>query len=425
MAAKLADPLAEPLAELVLEDFSPRFDQLADRFPDNPRWQTLRQTGSELWLDSGDIEAIGRLWTRQFSAVTTNNTLLNKEVQKGQYDSLIQRAASLVRTRAGRKIQDRELALEIAFVLNARHALRLVEAFDAYVSVEEHTDLACDAEGAVRYARRFHAICPQRFFVKIPFTPAGLLAARRCHDEDIPVNLTLGFSARQNYLAARFARPRFVNVFLGRLNQFVSENELGDGNLVGEKATLASCRAVAEAARKHRLPTRQIAASLRSGQQIADLAGVDVITMPVAAADEFLSLPDPQIVSRRNEDYDVQLADTVEVEEAALDELWDVPDVLAEACDELDKRDPGDLSPQDLVHALHEASLPDLLVNWPDSQVQVSLKEGKIPRIHTWLEGLANGEFGIDALMNLAGLSSFTTDQAAMDARVREVLGMK
>ena len=173
MAARPADPLAAPLAELVLEDFTPHFDQLADRFPDNPRWRKLRDVGTELWLDSGDIEAVGRLWARQFSAVTTNNTLLNREVQKGQYDSLIKRAAALLRTRAGRKLSDRELALEIAFVLNARHALRLVEAFDAHVSVEEHTDLAHDVDGAVRYARRFHAICPQRFYVTIPFTPAA------------------------------------------------------------------------------------------------------------------------------------------------------------------------------------------------------------------------------------------------------------
>ncbi|MDD4891743.1 MAG: transaldolase family protein [Phycisphaerae bacterium] len=423
MANKATDRLADPLTQLVLEDFTPHFDQLRERFPDNPRWRKLADVGTELWLDSGDIEAIGRLWARPFTAVTTNNTLLNKEVQRGQYDELIKRAATIVRARAGRKVDDRELIQEIAFVLNARHALRLVEAFDAFVSVEEHTDLAHDVEGAVRFARRYHAVCPQRFLVKIPLTAAGLIAARRCHDEGIGVNLTLGFSARQNYLAARFARPRFVNVFLGRLNQFVTENELGDGKMVGEKATLASRRAVAEAAEKHHLPTRQIAASIRFGEQIVDLAGVDVMTIPIAAAEQYLALPNTPLTDRRRQNYRVEFADLLDVEIAGFDDLWDVPDVLVEACDELDRRDPKELEPGDLVSLLEEDSMPGLLVNWPAPQVQLAQREGKIPNLHTWQEGLADGEFGLDALMNLAGLASFAQDQAAMDDRVRAVLG--
>lgn len=424
MATSSSVPWAEPLAELVLEDFTPHYGQLADRFSDHDRWQKLRGIGSELWLDSGEIESVGRLWARQFSAVTTNNTLLNKEVRKGQYDALIQRVAALVRSRAGRKVQEGELILEVAFALNARHALRLVEAFDAYVSVEEHTDLAHDVDAAVQFAGRFHAICPQRFYVKIPFTPAGLLAARRCGEQGIPINMTLGFSARQNYLAARFARPRFVNVFLGRLNQFVADNELGDGCHIGEKAALASCRAVSELRSRLGLPTRQIAASMRSGQQVVDLAGIDVLTMPTAAAEEFLALPDPHIVDCRGEDYDIQLNDTVIVEQAGLDNLWDVPDVLAEACDELDRQELSDFGPADLIEVMHDHTLGDLLVNWPSTHVQLARREGKIPIIDSWLEGLAAGQFAIDAVMNLAGLTSFAVDQQEMDDRIRKVLGI-
>lgn len=423
MTRRSSDPFAEPLAELVLENFTPHFGRLKDRFPSQPAWQELAATGSELWLDSGDIEAVGRLWCRQFSAVTTNNTLLNTEVQKGPYDELIRRAAAIIRGRAGRKVDDRELILEIAFVLNARHGLRLVEAFDAFVSVEEHTDLAFDAEAAVRYARRYAALCPQRFIVKVPFTPAGLIAARRCGDEGIPVNLTLGFSARQNYLATRFARPRFVNVFLGRLNQFVEENDLGDGRFVGEKTTLASQRAVADAARKHHLPTRQIAASIRSGGQIANLAGVDVLTIPVAAAEASAAQPPAKIVRCTERDYAVQFTDSPEVDEARFDELWEVPDVLAEACDELDRRDPADVTEADLLDTLADSALPGLLVNWPQSQTQLARQEGKIPHMHTWREGLADGAFSLDALMNLAGLASFAADQQAMDARIEATLG--
>ena len=90
------------------------------------------------------------------------------------------------------------------------------------------------------FARRYFEIEPDHFFVKLPLTPDGFVAARILGREGVRVNFTLGFSARQNYLAAEFAKPWFVNVFLGRLNQLVEENKLGSPENVGEKAALAS-----------------------------------------------------------------------------------------------------------------------------------------------------------------------------------------
>ncbi|MBN2764675.1 MAG: hypothetical protein JXR41_16395, partial [Bacteroidales bacterium] len=52
----------------------------------DPFWQALRDTGTELWLDTGDIEEAEANWSGEMSALTTNNTLLNNEIQKGIYD---------------------------------------------------------------------------------------------------------------------------------------------------------------------------------------------------------------------------------------------------------------------------------------------------------------------------------------------------
>ena len=106
------------------------------------------------------------MWTQEFSALTTNNTLLNKEVQTGRYNSLVSKAAQILA--AYPQLTEQERMLEFAFILNAWHALRLVEKFDAYVSVEEHTALANDVEQAIDYAKRFYAVCPERFIIKIP-----------------------------------------------------------------------------------------------------------------------------------------------------------------------------------------------------------------------------------------------------------------
>ena len=46
-------------------------------FATSPLWAAAARTGTALWLDTGDIDAAKALWTREFQALTTNNTLLN------------------------------------------------------------------------------------------------------------------------------------------------------------------------------------------------------------------------------------------------------------------------------------------------------------------------------------------------------------
>ena len=406
----------------VREGFTPRFGELAGTFPTLPAWRRLRDLGTELWLDTGSLDDAGRLWTREFSALTTNNTLLNREVQTGRYDDLIGRAVALLATFPDLSPRDR--MLELAFILNAYHGLRLVERFDAYVSVEEHTDLAHDVDAAVAYATRYHAVCPERFIIKIPLTPAGLLATRRLSADGVPVNHTLGFSARQNYVIARVGRPAYVNVFLGRLNSLVKDNGLGDGTYVGERATLASQGAVRELQGLPGLRSRQIGASFRGGPQVRDLAGIDVMTIPPKVAQEFLDLavePD-EIADRTGEQYAPPLADGVDAAAAGLPTLWDVGEEVAACLDALEGEDLGAFTPDDLVTFFGDHACGDVLVRWTGEQVATCAAEGKIPRVETWRDALAEGTVGLDALMNLAGLNAFTADQKAMDEHVAAVL---
>lgn len=438
--------------ELVLSGFAPRFGELRGRFGSNPLWKALRALGTELWLDTGDIEAARALWTQEFTALTTNNTLLNKEVQKGTYDALIGEAARLLSDFP--QLTDEQRKLEVAFILNARHGLRLVEEFDAFVSVEEHTDISNDLEAAVNCARRFHAVCPERFYVKIPLSPAGLLATRRVAAEGIPVNHTLGFSARQNYVIARIGRPAFVNVFMGRLNSFVADNGLGSGAYVGERATLASQRAVRELRAKLGIKTRQIGASFREAAQVRDLAGMDVMTIPPKVAQGFLDLglKPGDLSDRTGADYQPPLNEGVEPAQVGLNTLWDIDERLVACLDEFEKVDMDALTPEmlleffdnhncwELSYELEKKDLVeffpdwlvdffqahacgDVLVDWLPKQVKKSAAEGKIPKLKNWRKPIAKGTLGLDALMNLAGWNSFDADQREMDAHVRAVLG--
>ena len=247
------------------------------------------------------------MWTQNFVALTTNNTLLNNEVQKGIYDTLVPSTAKLLQDKG---ISGDHIVQEVAFVLNAVHGLKLVRTFDADVSVELHTAISNDAEASYQYGKRFHAICPDRFIVKVPLTPAGLLAARRLSDDGIRLNFTLGFSARQNLLIAALAKPTWVNVFMGRIGAFIADNKLGDGKNSGEKATLASQRTLRKLHEAGGPDVRQIGASIRNGAQVNDLLGLDVFTIPTGAAKGFLDLnPDAStIVDKSSNDPEVSFA---------------------------------------------------------------------------------------------------------------------
>jgi transaldolase len=381
----------------------------------NPFWAGLRAAGTECWLDTGDIAAASKLWCSEFTALTTNNTLLNNEVQKGIYDSLIKEAAPLLDG-----LDAHTKVVEIAFILNARHGLRLAQTFGGKVSVELHTDLAHDIDATVAYGKRYYAICPEHFIVKVPLTPSGLIATRKLRELGIPINFTLGFSARHNYLAAAFAKPSWVNVFLGRLNAYVADNALGDGKLVGEKATLASQAACTELSRGRAEPTRQIAASMREGAQVAALAGVDVFTIPTKCADDALAKLDGKFTNHTQDKLQVSLNPGVEAAAIRLGTLWDISPELRNLCQSLAAQPPQ--TGAELVERAHGAGCGDLFPRLSAADEAKLTSEGKIPKHATWAERIRQGELAIDTLLNLAGLISFTGDQTALDDRIRRLI---
>jgi transaldolase len=406
---------------LALEGFRPHYGELADAFPSLPVWRALRALGTRLWLDTGDLEEARTLWTREFSNLTTNNTLANHEVQKGLFDEAIRQAGERLR-RVAPGITREELVREVGFVVNSRLALRLVEAFDATVSVELHPGMAHDVDASVRYGHRYFAVCPERFLIKVPLTPAGMLATRRLSGAGIPVNFTLGFSARQNVLAASVARPAYVNVFMGRLNAFVADNGLGDGQGVGEKATLATQRAL------RTLPEGRpllIGASMRTAHQAAELAGLDVFTMPTSVARDLAAgkVDASSLRDRTGDEVAVTLAPGHDPAAVGLPSLWEVTPELHAAAARLGGLAPETLTPEDLVTRLEEAGL-NLFRRWTPEERAAVEADGKIPKYTRWAGELAAGRLALDDLMTTAALHSFVADQRALDSRIRELLGL-
>ncbi|SRR6056297_142721 len=407
-----ASPLAADVAEFVKQGIS--FDANGIEPDEGEFWRKLCDVETQLWLDTGDIEAIRSLWNRQFTGVTTNNALLNTEIQKQVYEEWIASANSLLKTLAPEfRIR------EIGFVLSVRHALRLAEEFRCPISVELHTDVAQDVEATLAYARRCHAICPEFFVVKIPLTPAGLIATKRLRSEGLPINCTLGFSARQNYIATAVANPSFVNVFLGRLNAYVVDNGLGDGRLVGEKATIASQSEVRVfALGLPQAETRQIAASVRDAHQLPQLAGVDIITMPPQVARQAREQLRQPWQPRVNEDYQVSLSTELDPETVRLEKLWDVEKHERNFVQKLILNPPE--TPEDFLRAATEYEVRDLFPQWSGEELETIAEDGKIPQHQRWSEKIAAGEVAIDSLLTAAGLASFAAAQAEVDDRIRQ-----
>ncbi len=378
-------------------------------------WQALKATGTELWLDTGDIDEAGRIWKKEMSALTTNNTLLNKEIQKGIYDETIKEVNTLLK-----ELPLTDRIIEIAFVLNAKHGLRLVDRFSGKVSVELHTDLSHDVERTVAYGKRLFDICPSNFIVKVPLTPSGLLGARALHEAGVTLNFTLNFSARQNAIIASVVKPDYLNIFLGRLNAYFSGNKLGSGENVGEKATFASQHIVHELTANNPKPTKQIAASMRSGSQLATLAGTDVYTMPTKVAEEGYNSLQPQFTSQKDVDLAVSLHEDVDPQSVRMETLWDVTDKERALALDLDANPPK--SSDELISRAHSVGCGDMFPRLSPEDLDLLDKDGKIPVHAKWQERVKAGDVAIDTLLNIAGLASFTQDQAALDSRIQGLI---
>ena len=408
------------IAALAVEH-ADRLDERRKSAPSKEAWASLRATGTELWLDTGDIEVADELWCAEFSGLTTNNSSLNAEVQKGIYDDLISDAGH----RLGRLLDPAEAAREIAFVLNAVHGLRLARRFGCTVSVELHTDMMDDVEGSLQFARRYHWISPEHFAIKVPLTASGLIAARILHEEGIPVNLTVGFSARQNFLAAALARPAFVNVFVARITSFIEGNGLGRGIDTAVRAALASQRAVSEVDAGLNLNVRQIMASMRAVDFLPALAGVDIQTLNPAIAREFeaLTADDRRITPCLDACPEPDVAPHVDINAVGLPALWDVSAEFKDAVSALAGADASSLSADAVRDHFRARGFGGLLPEWSAGDREVAREDGKIPRLARWQERLASGRIGLDALMNLSVRMAFATDQEAMDQRILGLIG--
>jgi transaldolase len=312
-----------------------------------------------------------------------------------------------------------EKVKEIAFIINARHGLRLASKFGGFVSVELHTDVSHDIKAIEYYGKRYHEICPDQFIVKVPYTAEGLIGARHLKDAGVRINFTLEFSARQNVIVTRTARPDYTNVFLGRIGAFMMDNKLGDGSGAGEMAVISSQNWVTAFSGQNPWQTKLIAASLRNYNQLELLAGTDVYTMPPKVAAAGRKSLNGKFLSRTHENYDVSLYPSAK--DAHIEKFWEVGDNVLNLAQRLNTKLPS--TGVELIHIAHEEGCEDMFPMLSREEKTALAEDGKIPVFSRWQQKIRDGKIAPDTLLTLAGLASFTADQAVLDQRILNIIG--
>ena len=410
------DTVSQKLEEVLHGLAFEKIEGESPRSKSDPLLARLKALGTEVWVDTGELEKAEAIWKDELTALTTNNTLANQVVQSGIMDKVIEDTIHKIRLE-GLELSEEDMILEVGFVINCKIALRLVQAFKVKVSVELHPAVSRSLERTLHFGRRYFKVCPEYFTVKVPLTPEGYLAVRTLRQEEVPINFTLGFSVRQNYLAARLASPDFVNVFLGRLNQVVIDHKAGTGDLVGEKVTLATQQALRSARDNHKeVNSRLIAASIRNGEQVAFLAGLDVLTIPPAAMKAFQDSGKSaeQVVSHIDDEIDPGI-DPQHALAKRFPELWKLSDEFENFVNALVANPQLDTMQGDELAEL--ASGVSLFHPFSEDDLKKIQGHGKIPDLSAWPESIA-----IDDLMTQSALQSFTKDQNALDERIRSFL---
>ena len=221
--------------------------------------------------DTGDIDAVAR-WQPQDA--TTNPSLLLAAAQDARYRPLVEEALKRGKGQA-------EASMEWLFVLFGREILRHIQ---GRVSTEVDARLSFDAAGTIAKARRFielygeAGVPKDRVLVKVSTTWEGIRAAEQLEREGIRCNMTLLFSFAQAVACAE-AGVTLISPFVGRIYDWHKAARKVDDIPIAQDPGVASVTRIYRYYRKFGYATQVMGASFRKTEQIAALAGCDLLTI--------------------------------------------------------------------------------------------------------------------------------------------------
>lgn len=195
----------------------------------------------KLYLDTANLESV-----KKFNAmglvdgVTTNPSLVAKE--PGEFEEIV---------------------------------VAICKEIKAPVSAEV---VSMDFDGMVKEGKHLSGL-HEKVVVKIPMIAEGLRATKALSSKDIPVNMTLIFSANQGLLAAK-AGASYISPFIGRLDD------------IGQRG-MQVIEDLVQIKNNYQLAAEVLVGSIRHPQHVLEAAkiGASIATMPPEVMEKMIHHP--------------------------------------------------------------------------------------------------------------------------------------
>jgi transaldolase len=227
--------------------------------------------------DTGDLEAIAEY---QPQDATTNPSLLFQAAQKPQYEHLVDDALHHAVHFPGDRPARTQAFMDKLLVNFGTEILKIIP---GRVSNEVDASLSFDVDGSLAKARKLigmydkAGIGRERILIKLASTWEGIRAAEQLEREGIHCNLTLLFSFAQAVACAE-AGVTLISPFVGRIYDW-HKKQRGTDIPADEDPGVASVTRIYNYFKKFGYKTQIMGASFRKVDQIARLAGCDLLTI--------------------------------------------------------------------------------------------------------------------------------------------------
>ncbi len=239
--------------------------------------ESLR-TMTTVVADTGDIEAIEAANPQD---ATTNPSLILKGAGDERYEPIIEEALAA-------SDGDTE---RFADLLAVGFGRRILEVIPGRVSTEVPARLSFDVRAQVAKARALiglyedAGVARERILIKLSSTWEGIQAARQLEADGIHCNLTLLFSFAQG-VACGEAGVTLISPFVGRIYDWHKKEKGLDDIPIADDPGVASVTQIYNYFKKFDIATEVMGASFRKADQVAALAGCDLLTISPKLIDE-------------------------------------------------------------------------------------------------------------------------------------------
>jgi len=419
--------MPDPLEQVIVPRGRVRGETSRPRLVETPLLAALRRAGTRhVYADTADVEELGELVAVGDDAIraeidgnTANQPLVAKIVERYLANGDARAWVSELAGDPDELPRERLMPLVYATICG-RAGNDMAAAFaagrDWEVSLQLHMGLCGHADRARWVGQLLRSMVPSAF-VKVPFTPdepGCFLVARDLEQAGCPVNFTSTFSARQAVAAAMIAGVARTNVFMGRLDDGLKAERLG------EHVDLEAQRALRRLREEDGVRTQLIVASMRDWRTFERVAGCDVFTAPCGVVREFLEQDEvapEDVVSRLETSYADELGVDGEILERLgaerIARLYEVEPEFVEFLRGLRRELPGIPDGEALFARFDRAGFGDVF-HAPTHREREELERGKLPD----LDGDLVERVPLDTHFSLLANADFVRHQQKIDGVV-------